>query len=108
MCPRDRLPPRPPPPFRPEKWRLNPEADFAGGVGAPVVRRHDLDVERLVASVDVVLDAHVRELDVPLVVTRQVVLVRPGLDLQQAAVRPSVAVIAVAVRLLQELTGTRP
>jgi hypothetical protein len=36
------------------------------------VWRHDLDVERVIAAVDVVLDAHVRELNVALVVTRQV------------------------------------
>ena len=70
---------------------------------ASIVRRHDLDVERVVAAVDVVLDPHVGELDVPLVVTRQVVLPRPGLDLQRVAVGPAIAVVAVAVPLLQEL-----
>ena len=39
----------------------------------------------------------------PLVVTRQVVLARSALDLQRVAVGPAVAVVAVAVPLLQEL-----
>ena len=43
-------------------------------VGASVVWRHDLDVERVIASSDVVLDADVRKLDVAPVVTGQVVL----------------------------------
>lgn len=52
---------------------------------------------------DLVLDAHVRELDVALLVARQVVLVRPGLDFQRASVRSAVAVAAIAIPLLQEL-----
>jgi hypothetical protein len=57
----------------------------------------------VVAAVDVVLHADVWELDVPLVVTRQVVLACPVLDLQRIAVGPAVAVVAVAVPLLQKL-----
>ena len=68
------------------------------------MRRHDLDVERVVASIDVVLDAHVRELDVPLVVARQLVLPRPVLDLQRIAVRPAIAVVTIAIAFLQEWT----
>jgi hypothetical protein len=42
-------------------------------VCSSVVSRHDLDVERVIASVGVVLDAHVWELDVPRLVAWQVV-----------------------------------
>jgi hypothetical protein len=72
-------------------------------VGAPVVRRHDLDVECVIASVDVVLDADVRELDVALVVARQVVLPGPVLNLQRVAIGSAVAVVTIAIALLQEL-----
>ena len=68
-----------------------------------IVRRHHLDVERVIATIDVVLDPHVRELDVALVVARQVVLPRPILDLQRIAVRPAIAVVTIAIALLQEL-----
>jgi hypothetical protein len=57
----------------------------------------------VVTAVDVVLDAHVRELDVALVVTRQVVLSCPVLDLQRIAVRPAIAVVTIAIPFLQEL-----
>jgi hypothetical protein len=67
------------------------------------VRRHHLDVKRVVAAVDVVLDANVRELEVPLVVTRQVVLSCPALDLQRVAVGPAIAVAPVAIPLLKKL-----
>ena len=70
---------------------------------ASVVRRHDLDVERMVASVDVVLDPDVWKLDVSLVVARQVVLRRPGADLVELAIGSAVAVVAIAIPLLQEL-----
>ena len=76
---------------------------FCCAVGASVVRRHHLDVERVIAAIDVVLDPDVWELDMPLVVARQVVLPRPVLDLQRIAVRPAVAVVAVSIALLQEL-----
>ena len=68
-----------------------------------VVRRHDLDVERVIAAVDVVLDAHVWELDVALLVARQVVVARSLLDLQRIAVRPTIAVATIAIALLQKL-----
>jgi hypothetical protein len=72
-------------------------------VGASIVRRHDLDVQRVVASIDVVLDAHVGKLDVSLVVARQVVLSRPVLDLERIAVGPAIAVVTIAIPFLQEL-----
>jgi len=72
-------------------------------VGASVVRRHDLDIERVIAPIDVVLDAHVWELDVPLVVARQVVLPGPVLNLQRVTVGSAIAVVTIAIALLQEL-----
>ena len=65
--------------------------------------RHHFDVEGVVASVDVVLDAHVGKLHVALVVARQVVFPRPVLNLQRTPVRPAIAVVAIAIALLQEL-----
>jgi hypothetical protein len=65
--------------------------------------RHDLHVERVFTSVDVVLDANVRELDVPPIVTRQVMLSCPVEDLIEAAARTSVAVVTIAIGLLEEL-----
>ena len=98
-----RPPLRPPPPLRAREVEREAGTGLRRGVRASIVRRHDLDVERVVAAVDVVLDPDVGELHVPLVVTRQVVLARPALDLQRVAVGPAVAVVAVAVPLLQEL-----
>jgi hypothetical protein len=69
-------------------------------MGVSVVRRHHLEIQRVIAGVDVVLDSHVRELDVALVVARQVVLSCPILDLQRVAVRSAVAVVAIAIALL--------
>jgi hypothetical protein len=40
---------------------------------------------------------------VPIVIARQIVLPRPVLDLQRVAVRPAIAVVTIAVALLQEL-----
>jgi hypothetical protein len=42
------------------------------------VRRHHLDVERPVAAVDVVFDPDDLELNMPLVIARQVVVGGPG------------------------------
>jgi hypothetical protein len=67
------------------------------------VRRHNLDVERVIAAVDVVLEAHVRELDVALVVARKVVLPCPVLNLQRIAVGPAIAVVTIAIPFLKEL-----
>ncbi len=72
-------------------------------MGTSVVRRHDLDVDRVIASMDVVLDADVRELDVTLVVARKVVISCPVLDLQRIAIGSAVAVVTIAIALLQEL-----
>ena len=76
---------------------------FCCAVGASVVRRHDLDVERVIASIDVVLDADVRELDVAPVVAGKVVLPCPVLDLQRIAIGSTVAIVTIAIALLQEL-----
>jgi hypothetical protein len=65
--------------------------------------RHHLHVERMFTAVDVVLDAHVGELDMALLVTGEVVLSRPIDDLVQAAVWAAVAVVAVAIAVLEEL-----
>ena len=76
-------------------------------VRASIVRRHHLDIERAIATVDVVLNAHVWELDVALVVARQVMLPGPVLDLQRVAVRPAIAVVTIAIALLQEFLVLR-
>jgi hypothetical protein len=68
-----------------------------------IMWRHHLHVERVFTAVDVVLDAHVGELDVALLVTGEVVLTRPIDDLVQAAVWAAVAVVAVAIAVLEEL-----
>ena len=69
---------------------------------ASIVRRHNLDVERVIASIDVVLDAHVRKLDVPPVVAGKVALPCPVLDLQRIAIGSAIAAVTIAVVLLQE------
>ena len=70
---------------------------------ASIVRCHDLDVEHPVTPVDVVLDPNVGELDVPVVVARQLVLLCPGADLLEPAVGSAITVIAIAISFLQEL-----
>jgi hypothetical protein len=72
-------------------------------MSASIVRRHYLDVECVIPTVDVVFDADIWKLDVALVVARQVVLPRPFLDLQRIAVRPTVTVVAITIPFLQEL-----
>jgi hypothetical protein len=67
------------------------------------VRRHDLDVERVITPIDVVLDAHVRELDVAPIVAGKVVLPCPILDLQRSAIGSAIAVVTIAIALLQKL-----
>jgi hypothetical protein len=62
------------------------------------VRRHDLDVERVIASIDVVLDADVRELDVAAIVAGKVVFPCPVLDLERCAVWPAVGVVRPRLR----------
>jgi hypothetical protein len=70
---------------------------------ASIVRRHHLDVERVIAAVDVVLDPDVWELHVPLVIARQVVLDGPRSNLLDLAIGASIAVVAIAIPLLEEL-----
>src|SRR5512144_2345977 len=71
-------------------------------VRAAVVVGHDLEVlvTRTAVAV-VVLDACVGEVHMPVVV-RQVVLARPARNLVRVAVRPTVAVLAPAVPLVEE------
>jgi hypothetical protein len=71
-------------------------------VRASVVRRHDLDVECVVAAFDVVLNAHIRELYVPLVVAGQVVVDGPLLDLFDLTIGAAVPVFPVTIPLLQK------
>ena len=70
-------------------------------VRTAIVGRHDLDIQGVVACIDVD-DAHVRELHVPLVVAWKFVLPRPLLDLERIAVRPAIAVDAISVSFLQD------
>ena len=67
------------------------------------MRRHDLDIEGVVTSIDVVLNAHIRELHVALVVARQVVLPRPVLDFERIAIGSAIAIVTIAITFLQEL-----
>jgi hypothetical protein len=50
-------------------------------MGAWVVRCHHLEIQRVIAAVDVVLDACVRELNVALFVAREVLFASPVPDL---------------------------
>jgi hypothetical protein len=65
------------------------------------VGRHDLDIEMVVVAIEVVLDAQVGEMDA-VVEVRQIVLVRPELDLVRVAIGPSITVGAFAIPLVQE------
>ena len=72
------------------------------GVGAAIVAGHDLDILMPRAAVAVfVLDAGIREVDVPIVV-RQVVFPRPACNLFGLPVRPAVAVLLASIALVQE------
>ena len=74
----------------------------AAGVGATVMGGDDLDVLMPRAAVPVfVLDAGIREPDVPIVV-RQLVLARPPRDLGGLAIRPAVAVLLPSIALVEE------
>jgi hypothetical protein len=64
---------------------------MAGGMSAPVVFREQLDILVVLASVDLVLDAVVREVDLR-VELRQVVLARPVTNLVPVTVRTTIAV----------------
>jgi hypothetical protein len=72
------------------------------GGSAAVVLGEQLDVLVVLAPVNLVLDAVVREVDVPVEI-RQVMVARPGADLVLVAVRTTVAVSPAAVVRLQEL-----
>jgi len=69
-------------------------------VGSAVVFGDNLDVHMVVASVQLVLDAEVREVD-RLVEVREVVFMRPYFDVSVVAIRPPVAVWPPAIRLLE-------
>ena len=71
-------------------------------MSAAAVRREQFDVLVVLATVDLVLDAVIREMHLVIEV-RQVVVARPVADLVFAAVRSSIAVRSVAVMFLQEL-----
>ncbi len=71
-------------------------------MGAAVVGGDNLDVLMPRAAVPVlVLDAGIREPDVPIVV-RQFVLARPPRDLGGLAIRPAVAVLLASIALVEE------
>ena len=85
--------PRPPLPTAAAAASVAPESRprDARGVGAAIVLGDDLDVLVTVASVQLVLDAEVGEVDA-LVEVRQVVFARPLFDLARVPIRSSVAV----------------
>ena len=71
-------------------------------MGAAIVGGHDFDVLMPRAAIAVlVLDAGIRETDVPIVV-RQLVLTGPARDLGRLAIRPAVAVLPAAIALVEE------
>ena len=74
----------------------------AGGVGATIVGREQLDVLMELPAIDLVLDAVIREVHM-VVEVRQIVLARPITDLIVVAARAAVAVRSVAVVVLQKL-----
>jgi hypothetical protein len=69
-------------------------------MGAAIVLGDDLDIFVMVASVQLVFDAEVREVD-RLVEVRQVVFVCPRFNLASVPIRSTVAVWPAAIRLLQ-------
>src|SRR5258705_1823971 len=77
-------------------------ARHAGGVGAAIVFGDHLDVFVMVASVQLVLDTEVGEVD-RLIEVRQVVFAGPGFDFSGVSIRSPVAVWPPAIRLLQPL-----
>src|SRR6185503_9829127 len=74
----------------------------ADGVGAAIVFRDHLDILMMVAAVQLVLEAEVREVD-RLIEVGQVVFVRPPFDFVPVAIRSSVAVGPAAIGLLEPL-----
>ena len=83
---------------------VTPEPGLGGGagMGAAIVRGHDLDVLVPTPAIAVlVLDAGIGKVHVPVVV-RQLVLPRPPCDLLRLAIRPAVAVLLAAIALVEE------
>ncbi len=79
---------------------ITPEARLGGGpgMGAAIVRRHDLDILAPRPDIAVlVLDPGVWKVHMPVVV-RQLVLPRPPRDLFGLAIRPTVAVFLPRLR----------
>ena len=71
-------------------------------MGAAIVAGHDLEILVPRATISVfVLDAGIRETDVPIVV-RQLVFPRPTRNLFGLTVRPAVAVLLAAIALVEE------
>jgi hypothetical protein len=71
-------------------------------MGAAIVAGHNLEILMPRTAVTVfVLDADIRESDVPIVV-RQLVLPRPPSNLFGFTVRPTVAVFLATIALVQE------
>lgn len=73
----------------------------AGRVATAVVLRQQFDVLVMVATIDVVLDPEVGEMDA-VVEVRQIVSRRPSTDVGLVSVRSSVAVGPPAIAVLQE------
>src|SRR5687767_10116456 len=74
----------------------------AAGVGAAIMAGHDLEILKPRAAVAVfVLDASIREPDVPIVV-RQLVFAGPASNLLRLTVGPAVAVLLAAIALVEE------
>jgi hypothetical protein len=71
-------------------------------MSAAIVLGHDLDVFVLVAPVQLVLNPEVGEVDL-VVEVRQLVLVRPALDLARVAIGAAVAVRSAAIMFLEPL-----
>jgi hypothetical protein len=72
-------------------------------MSASIVRRHHFEIERVIAAVDVVLDARVRELHVTPFVAREVVFASPVPNLVKLPIWPAITVVAIAIPFLEEL-----
>jgi hypothetical protein len=68
-------------------------------VGTPIVLGHDFDVLVMLAAIELVLDAEIREVDVVAEV-RQVMFGGPTLDVARVAIGPAIAVDATAIGFL--------
>jgi len=72
-------------------------------VRTAIVRGNDLDIAGVAPPIHVVFNASIGELNVALLVARQIVLPRPASDLVDVAIGSSVAILVVAIPFLQEL-----